>query len=217
MAHGTGYFSPSASEIHTMMIHRRRQLLALSMKARRDDEIERELRDLESDIESGVAALEALEAEKRQEMAEKLYQRISRARVWNELRMLRAKDIMSPDVVTMNEEDALFQVAEAVRRTGHRSFPVVNGNKVVGLITLREVVRASVARSTPDQGDFVAALMREPRCVGPETTVGEVGRLLRGHDAPCVLVTEGGLLKGIVTKDDILGLLVSEFDRIPSE
>lgn len=72
MVHGTGYNISSPDEIYSLMQHRRRQLQALSIKARRADEaaeLERELAQLDEDIAAGVAALERMEPARRQELA----------------------------------------------------------------------------------------------------------------------------------------------------
>lgn len=47
----------------------------------------------------------------------------------------------------------------------------------------------------------------QPLCVEPDTTVGEVFQSLRNQRTGCVLVCEGGVLKGIFTERDALRLM----------
>jgi CBS domain-containing protein len=127
-------------------------------------------------------------------------------------------EIMTTDVITLREEDNLRDLEQGVDLSSHRAFPVVDGDKLVGLITHRELLRATrfapqgATMSAAAEQEFVAALMnRNPNTVSPGTPVREVARRLLGHNSPCVLVVDDERrLKGIVTKDDILALLIQQ-------
>ncbi len=58
------------------------------------------------------------------------------------------RDYMSPDVQAVSAEDTLLDVATRFVEGKHRRFPVVEANRVVGLVTRRDVLRA-VLRSRP--------------------------------------------------------------------
>lgn len=82
MVHGTGFNISSPDEIYSLMQHRRRQLEALSLKARRADEaaeLKRELAQLDEDIAAGVAALERMEPARREEIAAVLRRHVPEA------------------------------------------------------------------------------------------------------------------------------------------
>ncbi|MEC7524317.1 MAG: hypothetical protein VYE22_30835 [Myxococcota bacterium] len=76
MTHGTGYNVPSSQEIYDLMYHRRRQLEALSLKAAKDDALQRELDELDRDIARGVNALDEMEETERLRIARTLKKRI---------------------------------------------------------------------------------------------------------------------------------------------
>ena len=76
MTHGTGYNVPSSQEIYDLMYHRRRQLMALSLKAAKDDGLQRELDELDRDIARGVNALDEMEETERLRIARTLKKRI---------------------------------------------------------------------------------------------------------------------------------------------
>lgn len=76
MTHGTGYNVPSSQEIYDLMYHRRRQLMALSLKAAKDDALQRELDELDRDIARGVNALDEMEETERLRIARTLKKRI---------------------------------------------------------------------------------------------------------------------------------------------
>jgi CBS domain-containing protein len=53
-------------------------------------------------------------------------------------------DYMSPDVQAVNAEDSLFDVATRFVETGYRGFPVMEDNRVVGLVTRQDVLRTVI-------------------------------------------------------------------------
>ncbi len=122
---------------------------------------------------------------------------------------------MTREVVTLREEDDLLALQSDIDLTGHRAFPVLGGgDRVVGLVTYRDLLRAThfaqgAARNDVEQA-FVAEIMgKELARVAPGTGIGEVAKRLIGHDAPCVLVIdENEKLVGIVSKDDVMAHLV---------
>lgn len=202
MAHGTGYPRPSSAETDTLMKHRRRQLAALSARAQRNDATEQQLSQLDREIAAGEAQRVARASEP-----------LVRVAVPPPLADLVVDAIMTRDVMTLREEDDLVALARDIDLTGHRSFPVVDGERTVGLITHRELLRATHfapgANQLADQR-FVASIMRRSfASVAPGASIARVAHLLLGHDAPCVLVVdEAQRLHGIVTKDDVLSLLM---------
>ncbi|MCZ7681377.1 MAG: CBS domain-containing protein [Sandaracinaceae bacterium] len=202
MAHGTGYPRPSSAETDQLMKHRQRQLEALSARAQRSDAAEQQLGQLDREIAAGEAQREARASEPPVRVA-----------IPPPLAGLTVDAIMTRDVMTLQEEDDLLALATDIDLTGHRSFPVVDGERVVGLITHRELLRAT--HFAPGANElagqrFVASMMRRSfATVAPGAPVARVAHLLLGHDAPCVLVVDDDqCLRGIVTKDDVLSLLM---------
>jgi CBS domain-containing protein len=53
-------------------------------------------------------------------------------------------DYMSSDVQAVNAEDSLFDVATRFVETGYRRFPVMEDNRVVGLVTRQDVLRTVI-------------------------------------------------------------------------
>jgi CBS domain-containing protein len=53
-------------------------------------------------------------------------------------------DYMSSDVQAVNAEDSLLDVATRFVETGYRGFPVMEDNRVVGLVTRQEVLRTVI-------------------------------------------------------------------------
>ena len=128
-------------------------------------------------------------------------------------------DIMTRDVVTLYEEENLERLQEGMDRFGFRHLPVVDGDKLVGLVTHRDLLRAAVSilepgRATREQvyesGVFVAQIMtRNPATVRPDAPLAEAAKLLRDNKFGCLPVTEAdGKLVGIITEADFVALVL---------
>lgn len=135
-------------------------------------------------------------------------------------------DIMTREVVTLNEEDNLADLAAGMQRYALRHLPVVDGRKLVGLVSHRDLLRlthsalerAPVAaerdRSLKQQ-TFVASVMtRNVDTVRPETSIADAARVLLAGKFGCLpVVDDAGGLVGIVTEHDLLRELVAAMER----
>lgn len=130
------------------------------------------------------------------------------ARLWDEIRsrvqpVIQVADLMSFGVQTVAAEVTAAEVTPQMRRIGHEGFPVVDGGRVVGLLTRRQVDRAL----DHNMGEIpVRDLM----------TAGEI--TLRPHDSIMTLekrmvesgwgqipvIDDHGALIGIVTRTDLI-------------
>ncbi|MCB9593167.1 MAG: CBS domain-containing protein [Sandaracinaceae bacterium] len=129
-------------------------------------------------------------------------------------------DIMTEHVVTVSEEDSLEQVTQNLDRFRFRHLPVVDGRKVVGVITERDLLRfaVSVTEVGPaasakavdlERNTFVAQVMtRNPITVPPQTPVTRAAALMVDGRFDCLpVVNATGELLGIVTAHDLLNLM----------
>jgi CBS domain-containing protein len=131
-------------------------------------------------------------------------------------------DMMTREVVTLREEQNLGQVMAGLERFGFRHLPVVDGDKLVGLVTQRDLLSASVSSlrgSAPRALDaslqenvFIATIMnRDIDTVTPDTPIVEAARRMRDHKFGCLPVVNGPdrKLVGIITESDFLDLAIN--------
>jgi len=59
---------------------------------------------------------------------------------WSELQYLRARDVMTSRVMTCRPSDSMQQAQEIMRAHHFRHVPVVDGGKVVGMLSLRDTL-----------------------------------------------------------------------------
>ncbi|MGE5552856.1 MAG: CBS and ACT domain-containing protein [Betaproteobacteria bacterium] len=120
------------------------------------------------------------------------------------------EDIMTRKVVTVTPQDS---VAEALRRTKagrFRHLPVVEGERLVGVVSDRDLRAAVSALVTDDAEEAleqirVAVVMHGGAIVAhPLDPVEDAARLMYEYKIGCLPVLSGDRLVGIVTETDVL-------------
>lgn len=128
-----------------------------------------------------------------------------------------AADIMSRDLVTLEETQNLRFLPEVMKVFRFRHMPVVDGKRLVGLVTERDVLRVSASSLLPtarEQTDYLARsfvvrdmMTRQVHCVHPDTPLADVASVMRRQKIGCVPVVEGeNTLVGIITEADFVTL-----------
>lgn len=100
---------------------------------------------------------------------------------------------------------------EAVSRDSGRSRLVVvdTGDRPVGIVHVREAVRATTAGRSPAVGD----LMTVPLTLPETSTVADAVTLMRRHRAQLALVADQqGQVRGLAALEDLLEEILGEFD-----
>jgi acetoin utilization protein AcuB len=124
------------------------------------------------------------------------------------------RDRMQREVVTVCETDTLAHAATLLARRGIRHLPVRRGERLVGIVTdrdLRSAMPSSLTDATPQataallESTPVSAIMvREVITIAPDVPLEEAARLLTLRRIGCLPVVEGERLAGIITESDIL-------------
>ncbi|HSB70253.1 MAG TPA: CBS and ACT domain-containing protein [Candidatus Methylomirabilis sp.] len=125
---------------------------------------------------------------------------------------------MRTALITVTKDATLAQARELLHSHRIRHLPVVEGDRLVGILTDRDIRQASpssTAGISPDRTSaFLAqipvsrAMVQDIRTVSPYTTIEEAARVMIEHKIGCLPVTEANRLVGIITETDILGVLV---------
>jgi len=127
------------------------------------------------------------------------------------------RDIMMTDVTTLERNDSL-QLAKDIMTLGRvRHFPVLDEGKVVGVVSQRDLYKASLgsvmkygekAQRAFLEGIAVKEVMSDPAVtIAPHASVQEAARLMTEKKIGCLLVLEGVKLVGIITETDMLKLV----------
>lgn len=124
-------------------------------------------------------------------------------------RETKVGEIMTADVVSVQTGERIQVVVSLMRKHGFSQFPVFAGNKSVGSVTERSIIDRMVS----SDGDIVVGnravseVMEDPfPQVGEDAPISLIANLLRVY--PAVLVHRKDKITGIVTKVDLLKVLV---------
>lgn len=129
-------------------------------------------------------------------------------------------ELMTRDVVTLKETQNLAKADELLRLHRIRHLPVVRQEKLVGLITHRDLLRAAATHATDPAAQplWAADIMtRDVQTVRPDTPLRRAVAMMLEHKYGCLpVVDEGGVLQGILTEADLVRYaqhLIGEQDR----
>jgi CBS domain-containing protein len=115
---------------------------------------------------------------------------------------------MTPQPVTITPDTTVAQVRQMMARDRLRCVPVLEKDKLVGIVTDRDIAFSDATPSTA-----VGLLMtRDLVAVGPRTSIQEAARLLVECEIDALPVVENQKLHGIITRSDIL----TAFPRSPT-
>jgi CBS domain-containing protein len=128
-----------------------------------------------------------------------------------ELKTIR--DVMSTDLVTLNVNDTLRLADDIMNIAMVRHFPVVDGHKLVGLLSQADLLHASMRSLLRHRADSprdvigmvgVREIMKPPITVSANTSLPRAAAILVEQQADCLLVTEGEKLIGLASRTDLL-------------
>ena len=117
---------------------------------------------------------------------------------------MKANDIMTADPCTCSPNDSLQDVAKSMRDHDCGAVPVVDGGRIIGIVTDRDLaVRALASGKSPDTkvGDFIT---RAPRCCSTEDDLREVEQIMTELQVRRVPVVDAaGCCVGMVSQADL--------------
>lgn len=127
------------------------------------------------------------------------------------------RDFMTSPVTTVGHDARLLDAALTLRRTGFRHLAIVDGERLVGIITDRDISRFAPSLLTNiSQEEYNAifentplarVMTRDPLTVSPAMAMKEAVLLLYSRKLGCLPVVENGKLVGIITTSDMLAFL----------
>ena len=124
--------------------------------------------------------------------------------------MLRAKDIMTPEVVTISEEASVAEAIELMREEAVRCLIVepVEEYEPYGIVTQRDICYKVIAQSLDPAEVKVAEVMSQPLVlVSPNFRINQVAKLMANTRLSRLPVIFNGKLQGIVSVTDVVDSL----------
>jgi acetoin utilization protein AcuB len=127
---------------------------------------------------------------------------------------------MTSEVLTVSPDTTLAEALSVTRAHRIRHLPVLEDERLVGIVTDRDLRLALPPAWAADHDDLLAALhQRQVRevmataiiAVQPDTPIEDAARLLYTHRIGCLPVLDLDVLIGILTETDLLRALTEVF------
>lgn len=115
---------------------------------------------------------------------------------------MKLKDIMSKEIAFVDSNESIESAAQLMQQYNVGSIPICDNNKLVGIVTDRDITLRSVAKGQYQQtvGDIMT---KNPVTASPETDVHEASRLMGEKQIRRLPVVENKSLVGMVSLGDI--------------
>jgi CBS domain-containing protein len=129
--------------------------------------------------------------------------------------------IMSTNLVTVHHGDPVSKVRQLAAERGVHHIPVVDGDKLVGIISWSDILRVSfgdtfntdqrTVDATLDHTFTIEQLMQKnPVTLAETATVRDAAEILARGEFHSVLVVHGTKLVGLVTSTDLIKYLLEQ-------
>ena len=119
--------------------------------------------------------------------------------------MLKVKDVMSSQVVTIEPGARIVGAARRMIIEDKGPLPVVEGGRVVGMLTDRDIISRLVAEGQDPQSVNVEDIHTDDLVtIGPDQDIEEARQLMTRHHLERILVVENDQhLVGIISTADL--------------
>jgi tRNA nucleotidyltransferase (CCA-adding enzyme) len=152
---------------------------------------------------AGSAVLESVNPDAVADMIRELIQ-------GNQQASVQISDLMSFPVYTVSPDTSMKKVASMLRDKGCTGFPVVENEKLVGMISRRDFKR--VKKESQLKGPVKAFMKTDVITIAPGKSPTEAARLMVKHDIGRLPVVENENILGILTRSDAM---VYFYDLLP--
>ncbi len=119
----------------------------------------------------------------------------------DQLSTVQISDIMSYPVFTIDSSTKMEQVTSILKEKGCTGFPVVEDQKIVGIISRRDL---SKVRNSQLKAPVKAFMIRDIISIEPGKNPMDAARLMVKHDIGRLPVLDNGKLIGIITRSDTM-------------
>ena len=127
---------------------------------------------------------------------------------------MKVRDIMARDVATLDWNDELGLADDIMKLGRIRHLPVVDEGRLVGIMSQRDLFKASLASAMgfgeKAKREFMKTvtvkevMVDEVITISPEASIEQAARVILEKKIGCLPVTEEGNLVGLITETDIL-------------
>jgi CBS domain-containing protein len=117
--------------------------------------------------------------------------------------MKTVKEIMSKDCVTVSLQDNVYEIAVKMKENDIGFIPVVQGKKLIGVVTDRDLVIRGYAEKREGSAAVQQVISENITSIPSNTTVDEAAKIMAKEQVRRLPVVDNGELVGIVAIGDL--------------
>jgi CBS domain-containing protein len=127
---------------------------------------------------------------------------------------MKVKDVMVKEMATLDVNDELSLANDIMRLGRVRHLPVVDGARLLGIISERDLFRSSLAQALGSGGKTSRELMKTVRIkdlmvrelvtISPEMDLLQAVKIMVDKKIGCLPVVDHDRLVGLITETDIM-------------
>ncbi|MFT4416092.1 CBS domain-containing protein [Fredinandcohnia humi] len=124
--------------------------------------------------------------------------------------METVRDVMSTDVEYCTPLDNVYEVAVKMKDLDVGAIPILENNKLIGMITDRDLVVRGYAEKRSGSNQVTNVMSENLITCSPDTSLEEASQLMAKHQIRRLPVVENGQLIGIVSLGDLATYKMSD-------
>src|SRR5687767_1069950 len=112
---------------------------------------------------------------------------------------MKVRELMTREPTTVGPDATLGEVATLMKQEDCGSIPVVEGNRLVGIVTDRDIViRAVAAGKDPKTSRVSQVMSADPVTISPEAEIDQARKVMADRQIRRLPVVDKGALVGII-------------------
>jgi CBS domain-containing protein len=117
--------------------------------------------------------------------------------------MKTVKEIMTKDCITVTLQDNVYEIAVKMKENDIGFIPVVDGKKLVGVVTDRDLVIRGYAEKREGSAAVKQVISQNITSIPSSTTVDEAAQIMAKDQVRRLPVVDNGELVGIIAIGDL--------------
>ena len=117
--------------------------------------------------------------------------------------MTKVRDVMTAEPIVLQQDQSIADAAQAMRDTAVGAVLVVDGDRLCGLVTDRDIVIRAVAESAPPDSPVGPLVSPDLIAVGADDEAADAARVMQAHAVRRLPVMDDGRIVGIVSLGDL--------------
>ncbi len=113
------------------------------------------------------------------------------------------REIMTPNPSAARPDTSVHEVARMMRDEDVGAIPVVENDRLVGIVTDRDLALLVLGERRPHESPVGEIMTQRPETASPDTTIHQAAQIMQTHQIRRLPIVEGDRLVGIVSLGDL--------------